>query len=40
MLKRFKTIRKGLQGLVLCETHSLYKDDKAAFVRGPLLDDR
>ena len=43
MLKRFKTIERGLQNLVLCEKWTLYKDDdvgKAEFVEDKVSDDR
>ena len=42
MLKRFKTIKRGLQNLVLCEKLILYKDDdvgKAKIFKGKVLDD-
>ena len=42
MLKRFKTIKRGLQNLVLCEKWTLYKDDdveKVEFVKGKVLDE-
>ena len=42
ILKRFKTIKSGLQNLVLCVKWTLYKDDdggKSEFV-GKVLDDR
>ena len=37
MLKKFKTIKRGLQNLVLCEKWTLHKDDdarKAKFVKS------
>ena len=42
-LKRFETIKRGLQNLVLCEKWAFYNDDgvrKAEFVKGKVLDNR
>jgi len=43
MLKRFMTIKRGFQNLVLCKKWTLHKDGddvgKVKFVKGKVLDD-